>query len=55
MSVGLPHKKRSTFFWPVEGNLGLRIPGVYWSPCEFCWADRLFHGHQIKGASVTSN
>jgi hypothetical protein len=29
MSVGLPHKKRSTFFWPVEGNLGLRIPGVY--------------------------
>jgi hypothetical protein len=34
MSVGLSHKKISTFLWLVEDNLGLRTPGVFGIICE---------------------
>jgi hypothetical protein len=33
-SLGLPHKKVSSFLRPAKDNLGIRTPGVYRIPCE---------------------
>jgi hypothetical protein len=47
-TVGRPHRKVTSFLWPIKDDLGVKITGVYSIPCECGKVYTGLTGHSIE-------